>query len=392
MIKNVGDFLQRAQKHTVSAKAIVASILIASAGGALAHDIDDPQLHAFNGKSIVEMMSQSSLDFLADRPIAKSYVPGVPDTRMLEVNEPSMFLDEAKAYNTYATYLGIQSMYLPVPGYAIALDPEITGLNERLCMIAHEQPSDRLHQDFYIDPTRNIPSLMPRNYADFFIKSHEAIHCSFYYQRPDESVEINEIYTSLSEVAADLGAIIDYMRITGDDNIYDDFVRPLRMGNLADHSHKTAWALDEILKDVSPSAMRKKDRQDIPDIVASLMQEHMLDEDGKSLDMSKKASQMMVAEINAGKDITSKTINLSDEKTIDKLKKDSVNTVFRQIVRYKESSRSDDPKVFQHHFENLMGSIDSYDLPMPKSVFRPRVKNLEKSISRHSYAEHYLGR
>lgn len=120
------------------------------------------------------------------------------------------------------------------------------------------------------------------------------------------------------------------------------------------------------------------------------MKKHMLDEDGLDIDYEKKAAKNMALEIFADSDIVRGLQQYSDPKMTDRLKKDAADTVFKQIQRY--STVIEDDEIIRLHIEILNEHVDRYDLPDPNGHWRPKIKSLDQSISKHSYAEHFLGR
>lgn len=165
-----------------------------------------------------------------------------------------------------------------------------------VCLINHAQneavSNDRKFYLFHDDS----PTLYNRQYVDFFTRSHESEHCFFMvkfpqkYSQPErfeyDHVEgtgyqrYNNYVLSFKEVSADLGAVLDYMRQTGTDDLYTQFIRPWRVSAVGVSNHRTAWAMDVILKDIDPVSIQKKSADEIPDLVEGLMNKHFLDANG----------------------------------------------------------------------------------------------------------------
>lgn len=387
MIKNINSFLRNSKKRRIAPKVIAASILMGASMGAFSHDAESTM--ELQGQSSYSADAGSSLVY--ERPSVPVYNFNVDNLKMVEVGDSALDSeDNISKLNALGKMALFADSDKSMQGYALIFEKEKNNIADTICMIAHEQPQDRLYEGFYIDPNRQISSMLPQHYVDFFVKSHEAGHCSFTLLNRGEDNNPSPFYVSTNEVAADLTAVIDYMRVTGNDDIYQDFIRPLRIGSIGMSTHKTAWALDVILKDVSPSAMQNKEASEIPEIVNFLMQKHMLNEAGDDIDYEKKAAKNMALEIMADLDISNNEVNHSEPRMTEKLKKDAADTVFKQIQRY--STIVDNQDLITHHIENLTDSIERHDLPDPKGHWRPKMEGLDKPISKHSYAEHYLGR
>ena len=70
------------------------------------------------------------------------------------------------------------------------------------------------------------------------------------------------------------------MRVNGNGDIYNNHIRPFRVANVNDVTHKTAWALDIILKDVDPAMVHGKSKEEIPLLTRSLMEKNFQANDG----------------------------------------------------------------------------------------------------------------
>lgn len=391
MIRDLESFLNKAKTSIVSPKVIISTLaMIAVTSSVFSHTIDASTLDSQAVLTETSIMNNSA-EFLSDRPETPLFhVPGTTHVKMVESTEEALGHDDAKNLAAFARIMHVQNYDKGLSGYAVRYEKEQSNLRDTICMIAHEQSQNRIIDDFYIDPDNQIPAMLPRHYVDFFVKSHEAGHCSFWVKAPDDNILLKDIYTSVNEVAADLTAMIDYMRVTGNDDAYNDYIRPFRVGSVGMTTHKTAWALDVILKDINPSVMQGKEPSEIPEIVNYLMNKHIMKDDMSGIDMDKKATRQIVMEVSAARDIISGSVDLTDERTVNKLKKDASTTVFRQIQRY--ATVVDNPQLIQYHIDSLQASMNDFGLPDPKGHWRPRMKGLDESISKHSYAEHFMGR
>jgi hypothetical protein len=188
--------------------------------------------------------------------------------------------------------------------------------DEALCIVqTHQVAPVSADGSFYLFEDR--PSaIADKNYADFYTQSHEADHCFNYFDAKENGTTDPGLYdnlyqSSLNEISSDLAAVLDYMRVTGKADIYTDCIRPYRIVSVNDLPHKTAWALDVILKDVDPVAISKKDKEDIPKITRFLMEKHFMAKDGSfspgalssrgSAELDKPAAQALIQEIVAAR-------------------------------------------------------------------------------------------
>lgn len=152
------------------------------------------------------------------------------------------------------------------------------------CVVqAHQSAPVSKDGNFYLF-TDNTQGISDKNLFDFFYESHETSHCFSFYDNASEGVQLNlyqQAYSvSLNEISSDLGATLDYMRVTGTMDLYRNHIRPFRISNVNDLTHKTAWALDIILKDVDAASIKGISRQDIPEITRVLMEKHFKAADG----------------------------------------------------------------------------------------------------------------
>lgn len=152
------------------------------------------------------------------------------------------------------------------------------------CVVqAHQNARTSKDGNFYLF-TDNTQGIADKNLFDFFYESHETTHCFSYYDTAPHDrapTYYEQAYSiSLNEVSSDLGAVLDYMRVTGSSDLYDNHIRPFRISNVNDVTHKTAWALDIILKDVNPTMLQGKSKEDIPEITRLLMEKNFQAKDG----------------------------------------------------------------------------------------------------------------
>lgn len=408
MIKNTEGFLLKASKHVVAMKVIAASLALLSASKAFSVEIDSSLKDAPESSSSYEMIIENPTDLfnrleiqaasgiendhslmesIQDRPDLHNYVTG-ESIKLMERGDSDLsatFNDNMAGYNNW---VDMRSPEQVMPGEAMYFKGELVGADSDICYVTHEQTADVSNDGFYLYNEENTVTIYPKHLTDFFLKSHETGHCSFFFEYQDDSDMGFYQYTSLKEVASDLGAVIDYMRVTGNNELYQDFLRPMRMSDPMDSTHKTAWALDEILKDIDPKVMDGRDAADVPKIVDVLLKKHMLAEDGKTIDMSKAASAAMDSEIRAGLAVGGKE-GISNQATIDEYKQDMSDTLMGQINRFEAHMDQED---HQFHVENFEALRDFVNLPAPQVQGAASATMLDVSISKHSFAEHYLGR
>lgn len=152
------------------------------------------------------------------------------------------------------------------------------------CVVQAHQTAP-LSQDgnFYLF-TDNTQGIADKNLFDFFYESHETSHCFSFYD--NSSINEHQSYydqaysISLNEISSDLGAVLDYMRVNGNLDLYNNHIRPFRIANVNDVTHKTAWALDIILKGVDPAMVHGKSKEEIPQLTRLLMEKNFQAQDG----------------------------------------------------------------------------------------------------------------
>ena len=144
-----------------------------------------------------------------------------------------------------------------------------------VCMVSSRQHGDQI-MGFY--EFSSAPYIAEKDKFDFYIQSHETAHCGFHLNIDDiddEDKTLRAYYIeSIHETAADLGAILDSMRLTGSADFYQDVVKPFRIAEIDDFGHTTANALEIILIDVNPESLKSAEPADIPHLVNHLMTKH----------------------------------------------------------------------------------------------------------------------
>lgn len=372
MIKNLAEFLSKNKKISVTIQSIATAMALIHSSPSLSYDMD------------IELVNA-----LQDRPIVENFAAGEGRIQYMELGEEQMSASLQEHMEPFTKGLSAYQMGTTMPGVSDLYSAEAVGLNNDLCFITHKQVADVSAEGFYEFSSSTTSVAYPKHLVDFFIKSHEGAHCaSFFETQGDTPLDAN-LYSSLREVSSDLGAVIDYMRVTGNNDLYTDFVKPLRMSGISYQSHRTTWALDEILEDVDPQLMMHQEAKDIPKIVDMLVKKHILAEDGKTIDLGKSAGRLLDAEVRAGTDIMNGEISESNFADVTKLKSDMVETVHEQVERYKDSLN---PGEYEMHLEDLQADINRYDLPSPTEKSVTSATMLDKNISDKTFVDYYLGR
>lgn len=278
--------------------------------------------------------------------------------------------------------------------------------NFNVCLITHKQNEDLSNSGKFYLFENDTPSLFNKDYVDFFTKSHEAEHCFFLvrfpekYKQPENferthiagnSVErYNNYALSLKEVSADLGAVLDYMRQTGTNDLYTEFLRPFRISSIGLTNHKTAWALDVILKDIDPTSIQKKDPSEIPNLVEALMDKHFLGPDGTyfpdtlPLDASKlshetPAARALYDEIRADMHLTHKLPG-SESHLEDRLKKDVHDTISAHITSYAANQDPEAVGLAMKLYSNLANQYGLQKLSFSLKGKPPKEPQVVKSF------------
>lgn len=184
---------------------------------------------------------------------------------------------------TYGKLLGKWQHLLPFTsprGFSLIDNDMRISSDHDVCMISSKQYAGK-RTGFYDFPGATF--IAEKDKFDFYIQSHETAHCGFHViaeNMPEDDQNLRTFYVeSVQETAADLAAILDYMRLTGKDDLYRDAVKPFRAATLEDLSHTTMAALDVILEGVNPESIKGARPEDIPFLVNHLMAKHMFFED-----------------------------------------------------------------------------------------------------------------
>ncbi|WP_274644654.1 hypothetical protein [Pseudomonas serbica] len=175
-------------------------------------------------------------------------------------------------------------------GFSTQVDKGILS-DEAVCLVQHKPIADVSVDGNFYEFHDDDPTITDKKYADFMVKSHEAGHC-FFFPEIDDKDEVKDqalhnqsssrgrYNYSLVEVAADLTAVVDYMRLNGNADIYNDYIRPRRLVAIKDSWHRTAMALDIVISQIDPVAMQNKTPKEVPDVVRFLMEKNFMAKDG----------------------------------------------------------------------------------------------------------------
>lgn len=271
-INNVSQFLQDAKNFTIYAfKGAYHSAVIFGMGTAL--------LGAALTLVNVETLSKADL---GARPSFSSSGQGIKAfngkvAKLGEYDAPFQSL------MTYGKLLGEWQHLLPFAsprGFSFIDNNMRISSDHDVCMISSKQYAGK-RTGFYDFPGATF--IAEKDKFDFYIQSHETAHCGFHViteNMPEDNQNLRTFYVkSVQETAADLAAILDYMRLTGKDDLYRDTVKPFRAAMFKDLSHTTMAALDVILEDVNPESIKGAKPEDISFLVNHLMAKHMYFED-----------------------------------------------------------------------------------------------------------------
>lgn len=253
-----------------------------------------------------------------------------------------------------------------------------------VCLINHSQANSLTDDREYYLFAYDSPTIYNKQYVDAFTKSHESQHCFFFIQFPEKYKQperfehdhiagstykrYNDYVMSLNEIAGDLAVVLDYMRQTGTKDIYTEFQRPWRISAIGLTNHKTAWALDEILKGIDPVSIQRKDASEIPAIVEGLMSKHFLGQDGTyfpdalPLDGSRlsnetPASRALYDEIRADMRVNN-VLPGEEPALVERFKKDVHDSVSLNISSYAHKS----PQAVGVAMKLYSGLAKQYDL------------------------------
>ena len=254
-------------------------------------------------------------------------------------------------------------------GYSLLVNKGVLSEDQDLCFVKYTGNAPVSSSgDFYVIKD-STPTIEDKNLYDFFVKSHEGIHCFFRIDNgfSDWPKSTQGLYnTSLNEVAGDLGAVIDYMRVHGNLDLYNDYLRPLRISNVGDSGHRTAWAMDVIIKQLDPVAIQKKSAEEVPEMVKYLMEKNFLAPDGSYVPGPLRANGSMRLELPPAakalwRDVAaSMDFNFPEPTALkSEMKAEVAASVSTQIARYKGVAP---PEVIQLALDNYQAKMEKFDL------------------------------
>lgn len=360
---------------------------------------------------------QVRISDLSQRPTISSTLGG-GESRQLKIVEFGEVADIQMAMEVYQEAEVIRQAKSKYPnqflkGQAALIDKGKFSADYDVCLVNHFQDDVRSKEGQYYLFVDDSPVLYDRRYVDFFTKSHEVEHCFFMVKFPEKYkpmeqfehshvkggsyARYNNFVMSFKEVAGDLGAILDYMRQTGTNDLYTEFLRPFRVSALGVTNHKTAWALDVVLKDVDIAAIQRKEAVEIPALVEHLMEKHfmgpdgtyfpsVLPLDGSALSIDKPAARALYAEVLADMQINGQ-IPFAAPTESDKLANDVHQSVSRNISSYAQVAP---PKAVGLAMQ-LYGNLASkYDLTKLKFSLSEKPAKAPQQVT--SFATEYLGR
>jgi hypothetical protein len=360
---------------------------------------------------------QVRISDLSQRPTISSTL-GAGQSRQLKIAEFGEVADIEMAMQVYQEVEQIRQAKAKYPnrfltGQATLIDQGKFSADFDVCLVNHLQNDLRSDDGQYYLFVDDSPVLYNKRYVDFFTKSHEVEHCFFMVKFPEKYkpmeqfeqthvkggsyARYNNYVLSFKEVAGDLGAILDYMRQTGTNDLYTEFLRPFRVSALGVSNHKTAWALDVVLKDVDMASIQRKEAAEIPALVEHLMEKHFMGPDGTyfpnalpldgaPLSIDKPAARALYAEVLADMQING-NIPFAAPSATDKLARDVHQSVSRNISSYAQVA----PPQAVGLAMQLYGKLASkYDLAKLKFTLREDPAKAPQQVS--SFASEYLGR
>ncbi|MBI6882739.1 hypothetical protein [Pseudomonas putida] len=255
-----------------------------------------------------------------------------------------------------------------------------------VCLIqSHQTARTSVDGNFYL-PSDVSFAIVDKNLLDFYFQSHEAEHCftNFIDKVGMESSNMYEssYAISLNEISSDLAAIIDYMRITGNADLYTNHIRPQRVAKINDFTHKTAWALDEILKDINPAEIHNMKKEDIPGLTRSIMEKNFMAKDGSfnlsilssqgKTNVGTAASDALFQEIIASRFVEMMAVNKSSHSRAPeltaRLKADVQETLATQYAAYEHTAPDDVLAAARDGYQVL---AEKYQLSEVKEVSAP---------------------
>lgn len=260
--------------------------------------------------------------------------------------------------------------------------------DEALCVVQHKQLAEVTADGNFYNYHEKDPTITDKKYADFMVKSHEAGHC-FFFPDIDDQMEVNYqalnrpdstrgMYNaSLLEVAADLTAIVDYMRLNGNADIYNDYIRPLRLVNVNDSKHRTAMAIDVVIQQIDPAALQNKTAQEVPEVVRFLMEKNFMAKDGSynpgllsqrgTTGLEQPAAKALWQDVVASMHIKQgQKSEFSDKMTVEVAK-----TFSEHVAKYQGVAPAE---VIQNAKDGYATMAEKYKLPALQEVSAPHAK------------------
>lgn len=354
-IKNIDGFLGNARILTVSfAKGFFYPA--ASLGAAAA---------VLGTALLLTTVETISLADLNNRPSLQSSGEGIKSfsgkvARMGEFDAPTTSI------LTYAKLIGEWQALLPLSstprGFSFIDNGMRISNDHDVCMVSSRQHGDQ-KMGFY--DFSSAPYLAEKDKFDFYIQSHETAHCGFHVnvdEIDEDDKSLRAYYLeSVQETAADLGSILDYMRLAGSGDFYRDVIKPFRIAEIEDLGHTTASALAIILKEVNPESLSAANPADIPHLVNHLMAKHMTFPD-------------------VGYDVFSKS-DLIDDELLEKISaKPAALAMIEEMSGRVEIMRSnlDDEHAIelrQQIKQTLVAQVKAYDGLVPDSLREQVIEN-----------------
>ncbi|MHD0644767.1 hypothetical protein ACYPKM_03980 [Pseudomonas aeruginosa] len=277
-----------------------------------------------------------------------------------------------------------------IQGYASVYDKGDFDGDHDVCVVVHEQTATK-STDGHFYRFKDSPVLADKAATDFWFKSHETGHCLFNPSYGEATNLKQKLYLlNLKEVEADLAAIVDYARVTGTTDIYSNLIRPVRIVDLSDRIHRTAWALDEILPQLDLKSIHGMAADAVPGVVQDLMKKNFMGKDGSFLakdfsysgetDIGTPAADALWRE--------TVTVYMYDADRLpgvkDKLKADIASTMSAHYAKYSDLADQSDLARAKETYSNI---ATKYKLPSVQSVV---AKKAELSKHMDSFMDAFL--
>lgn len=356
-------------KQNALGRYLKAGLKLASVAGVLA----GIGLAGLYGGSFVHISGNVALVDLSTRPTIETKIAhGKTEQRKIVKFGEIAGFGMAKLYNELITSQTIEEAVDSFSsndrvGYARLIDKGAYS-EDGLCVVeTHQVAKVSADGNFYL--FRDSSSVISdKNMAEFYVKSHEVNHCFNWFDITEGGTENASGFElmygqSLNEISSDLAAILDYMRVGGEGDLYADYLRPRRLAGVHDMYHKTAWALDEILKDVDPAAMRLKTAEEIPQITRFLMEKHFMAKDGSfsprrfsasdgGTDVSSPAAKALWDELRAARWIM-RGGGENTKALVSRYKQDIQSTISAQHSKYTGVAQADVMKAAADGYDEL---------------------------------------